>query len=199
VLPGRRTVCACIVAAVLLAAGCSRGGKQTATPTTAPATTSTSRPSATAITHTPCAASQVTALAPEWVSPLQQQADDLLRFTNMGDTCELSGHPALVVAAPGQPVVQARPGIPVFPPWNRKAIVLARGSTARLLVAAVECYGGTVATYPYTTLTVAMPGGGSVNVTLPSRIVSSNPDQNGHNLTLQVGPSCPPRVGYFSH
>jgi len=171
---------------------------------TAPQSTTTSTPERTTASSAPttrvapCAASHVTALTPEWASPLRQQTDDLLQFTNTGDTCELSGYPTLVAAAPGQPDVQAKPGIPVFPPWNGNSIVLPHRSTAQLLVAALECFGGTATTYPYTTLTVAMPGGGSVKVTLPTRNASPNPDQNGHNLTLRISPSCPPYVGYFS-
>jgi len=159
----------------------------------AASTTSSSQPR-----FAPCSASQMTALAPAWVSPLEQQTDDLLRFTNTGATCELSGYPAVVAASQGKPDVQGKPGVPVFPPWNGNSIVLPHGSTARLIVAAVHSCADT-ATYPYTTLTVAMPGRGSVVVTLPTDNVSPNPDQNGHNLTLRISPSCPPYVGYFSH
>jgi len=183
----------------------AKSSPRTAPPVTAPRSTTTPTPRPTQTTSsapsTPvasCAASQVTALAPKWVSPLQQQTDDLLQFTNTGDTCELSGYPRLVAAAAGKPDVQAKRGIPVFPSWNAKSIVLTHGSTAQLLVAALECSGGTAATYPYTTLTVAMPGGGSVQVTLSTHNASPNPDQNGRNLTLRISPSCPPYVGYFS-
>jgi len=144
----------------------------------------------------PCSATQLTALAPEWASPLTQQTDDLLRFTNHGGTCELFGYPSVVAAAPGQPDVRAKPGWFGIPP--SAAIVLPKGSTAQLIVAAL--HGCMAATQPYTMLTVAMPGGGSVTVTLPNNNVSQNPNQNGRNLTLLLARSCsPPLVGYFSH
>ncbi|MGO9872782.1 MAG: hypothetical protein ACLPVY_03200 [Acidimicrobiia bacterium] len=165
----------------------------------APNTTTTTRPSSSHTADAPCAASQMTALPPEWASPLSQQKEDLLRFTNTGTTCTLSGYPPVVAAAPGRPDIPAQPGIPVFPAWNGTPIAIPHGSTAQLLVAALVCYTDTPTTSPYTALTVTMPGGGSIMVTLPNKNVSPNPDQNGRDLTLQIGPSCPPHAGYFGH
>jgi hypothetical protein len=188
----------CVAQCVLVATLGSAPGRPYAITTLHFRTTSTTQPSSARANTAPCAAKQLTALAPQWLSPLQQQTDDLLQFTNTGNTCELSGYPTLVATAPGQPDLQAKPGIPVFPPWNGNATVLPHGSTARLPVAAVHsCTDASTASY--TTLSVAMPGGGSVKVTLPTRNASPNPDQNGHNLTLQISSSCPPYVGYFSH
>jgi hypothetical protein len=164
----------------------------------APSTTTTTAPSSSRSENAPCAASQMTALPPEWGSPLEQQKEDLLRFTNTGTTCMLSGYPPVVAVAPGRPEIPAHPEIPVLPAWNGAPIVIPHGSTAQLLVAALVCDSNTAVTHPYTALAVAMPGGGSVNVTLPTRNVSPNPDQNGRDLTLQIGPSCPPYVGYFT-
>jgi len=146
-----------------------------------------------------CSAPQMTALAPEWASPLSQQTDVLLRFTNKGAACELSGYASVVAALPGHPDVSARAGIPgiVLATPDESVFVLPSGSTTRVFVAALHpCIGPT---RRYTVLRVAMPGGSSITVTLPKRNVSANPSQNGRDLTLPVSRSCPLHVGYFSH
>ena len=145
-------------------------------------------------TSPPCAASQMTALAPQWASPLQQQKDDLVRFRNDGDACELGGYPALIASAPGQPNLTAQET--TLSLGNGRPFVIAHGSIAQALIAALTSCNA--AMHPYTTLTVTMPGGGTDTVSLPKRNVSPDPDQNRRDLTLSLAWSCPPLVGYFS-
>jgi hypothetical protein len=174
------------------------GGQYGVQGDTLPSTITTPAPSSSPTTgarYAPCKARQITALAPEWASPYSQQTDDQLTFTNTGDACTISGHPALVASAPDQADVAGQPGN-FGTLTDDGPIVLAHGSTAQLVVAANHAC---TATHRYTTLTIAMPGGGSVVVTLPTQNASPDPNQNGRDLTLGIGPSCPPYVGAFHH
>jgi len=137
------------------------------------------------------------ALAPEWASPLNDSTDDLLRFTNTGSTCDVSGYPAVVAVGAGQLDVRAKPGVlGQLPSDGGSIVVVPNGSSAQVLVGAVH---SCLAPHRYTMLTVAMPGGGSISVTLPKYSVSPNPNFNGRDLTLLLAPSCPPYLSSFTH
>jgi len=144
--------------------------------------------------YPPCTAVHITALAPQWLSPLSDQNDVLLGLNNTGPDCDLTDYP-LTAVKPGQPDVPSQPGVPGSP-WDDRSIALPNGATAQLVVAAIHaCLTST--TQRYNTLRITMPGGGTLTVTLPQHNQSPDPAQSGQDLTLPVSPTCPPYVGLF--
>ncbi len=149
------------------------------------------------VSYPPCKARQITALAPQWLSPLSGQNDLLLRFKNAGAACDLTSY-ALVARKAGQPDVASQPVIPGPANWDARSIALPSGATAQIVVVAIHaCLTST--TQRYNRLRVTMPGGGTLTVTLPQDNPSPDPAQHGQNLTLPVSTSCPPYVGHYQY
>ena len=121
--------------------------------------------------------------------------DVLLRFRNTGPACDLTSYP-LIALKRGQPDVPSQPGVPGPANWDYRSVALPNGATAQIVVAAIHaCLTSTA--QRYNTLRITMQGGGTITVTLPQHNPSPDPAQNGQDLTLPLGPKCPPFVGLY--
>lgn len=92
--------------------------------------------------------------------------------------------------APGAPDVTAVSGIPAGS-GESGPFTLRPGQAATALVAAInDC--ATAPTVRYSSLSVSLPGGGTLVLALSTR------DSSGHNLTLAASATCPLHVGKFT-